>query len=241
MSAAPAQAQTEDVEVLVFGFGSNTEGESALFTVVAAGRPAHDVTVELTIGQEGDFLASGEAGKRRITVRGGREQQNFLVATRDDNRNEVDGVVKATINPGKGYYPSPDATTSIVWIRDNDAPVVEIAAGPAVVEGGTATFNLTADPRPARRLQVSLTVEDGDFSTAEQLGERTAWIETNGKGTLEVRTSADTLDEDDGFITATVDAGDDYEVGDSASATVEVTDRRRAHPENQAIRALRDR
>ncbi len=223
--AGAAQAQTpEDVEVLVFGNGTYTEGEPALFTVVTSGRPAHDVTVELTISQMGDFLASGESGKRRITVPGGRGQKSFSVATRDDNRNEADGVIFATINPRKGYFPGPYYGGAMVMVEDNDVPVVDIAAGPAIVEGDTATFKLTADPKPARRFQVSLTVQDGEFSPGDQLGKRLAWIETNGKGTLEVRTKADLLDEDDGFITATIEAGDNHEVGASASATVEVTD-----------------
>ena len=223
--AGAAQAQTpEDVEVFVFGNGTYTEGEPTLFTVVTSGRPAHDVTVELTISQVGDFLASGEAGKRRITVPGGKGQKSFSVATRDDNRNEEDGVIFATINPRKGYFPGPRYGGAMVRVEDNDVPVVDIAAGPAIVEGDTATFKLTADLKPARRFQVSLTVQDGEFSPGDQLGKRSVWIETNGKGTLEVRTWVDLIDEDDGFITATIEAGDNYEVGASASATVEVTD-----------------
>ncbi|MDE0157431.1 MAG: autotransporter outer membrane beta-barrel domain-containing protein [Gammaproteobacteria bacterium] len=225
VGAVPAQAQEEDVEVLVFGSGPYTEGESALFSVLASGRPAHDVTVELTISQEGDFLAGGEAGKRRITIPGGREQKNFYVATRDDSSNEADGVITATINPGQGYFASSDHGSAVARIQDNDIPVLGIAAGADITEGGTATFNLTADPRPASPLQVSLTVQqDGQFSPEEQLGKRTVTIGTNGRGALNVDTSADNVDEDDGFITATIDPGADYQVGSSAAATVNVTD-----------------
>ena len=238
VSVSGAQAQTQDEdepEALVFAWGPVTEGEEAYFTVVVAypssresrgRRLDRDVTVELTIAEEGNFLASGQAGKRRVTVLGsrGRDQAHFRVGTVNDNRNEANGVVSATVNPGKGYTLSADYGQATGLIRDNDVPVVDMAPGPAIAEGETATFSLTADPKPASPLQVSLTVQDGQFSPAEQLGQRTVTIGTNGRGTLQVGTADDAVDEDDGFITATIDPGAGYQVGTSASARVSVTD-----------------
>lgn len=234
MSETQAQTTNEDEpEALVFGHDPTSEGEDAFFTVIVS-HPAtpenrarkidEDVSVELTISERGKFLASGEAGTRRVTVRAGRDQTHFRVRTVDDNRNEPDGAVIATINPRKGYTTSPDYGTATVVLQDNDVPVVNIAAGAAIAEGETANFSLTANPKPAAPLSVSLTVEDGQFAANGQLGRRSVTIGTDGNGTLRVGTAKDAVDEDDGFITVTINPGADYLVGASASARVGVSD-----------------
>ena len=206
------------------------EGEKVRFYIVASGYTSDSagVTVEVNIGQQGNFLASGEAGKRRITI-GDSDQVSFVVRTVDDNRNEADGAVTASLLPGNGYTISHLAKSSVP-VKDNDLPVVSIAPGPSpVTEGDTATFRLTADPKPASPFAVSLRVRDGQFASGRQLGERTVTIGTDGKGTLEVVTEVDDLDEDDGTITATINApsqGEDppYRVGTASTASVSVTD-----------------
>ena len=102
-------------------------------------------------------------------------------------------------------------------------PVVTIAAGDAVTEGGDAVFTLTASPLPASPLAVSVSVAvAGDYGIAG--ASRTVTIPTTGSFALTLATADDSADEPDGSVTVTVTDGAGYTVGSSASGTVSVRD-----------------
>ena len=210
-----------------------TEGDTAFFYLL------HDyldqpVRVSVTFTQSGNYLGSGWAGRRTISLNTGRgwHQTSIRVPTVDDNRDEADGSITMTINPGSGYTIDPDYPATTVRMLDNDEPsitisdpAISIRAGSAVREGGTARFTLTANPRPASPLPVNVKVtQNGNFAASSQIGSRTVTIGTNGRGTLSVATTDDGVDEDDGSITVTVVDGAGYSVGSSTSVRVVVTD-----------------
>ncbi len=67
-------------------------------------------------------------------------------------------------------------------------PEVSITAGPAVTEGGDASFTLTASPAPAADLPVTVTVAgDGDYGSVT--GTRTVTTPTSGSVSFTVTTS----------------------------------------------------
>ena len=87
-------------------------------------------------------------------------------------------------------------------MSDNDEPpaiipVVGIASGDAITEGGDAVFTISANPAPASALTVTLTVADE--------GEKTVTIAG-------------------GETSATLQAGADYTLASSSTATVAVSD-----------------
>ncbi len=102
-------------------------------------------------------------------------------------------------------------------------PEISIAAGADITEGGDATFTVTATPKPAADLEVTVEVsQSGDYAST---GSQTITISTSGSQTLTVSTTNDTNDEADGSVTATVSTGTGYTVSASASAaTVAVSD-----------------
>ena len=203
-----------------------TEGEGALFTLVASPRPARPLRVSVTIAQTGAFAASGQTGRRTFTIPS-RGQASFTVGTADDGRNEAPGSVNVRVNPGSGYQLSSSARyrSTSVDVADNDRPVISISAGSKISEGRSASFTLSASPRPAAPIAVKVAVtQKGEFASQGQLGERTVTIGTDGRGSLGVATDSDTRDEDDGFITASLTGGQAYSVGTPASARVVVTD-----------------
>ena len=203
-----------------------TEGEAALFTLVASPRPVRPLRVSVTIGQTGLFAASGQTGRRTVTIPS-RGQASFTVGTADDGRNEAPGSVNVRVNSGSGYSVSGSShrRSASVDVADNDRPVISISAGSKVSEGRSASFTLSASPRPAAPIAVKVAVtQKGEFASQGQLGERTVTIGTNGRGTLSVATDSDTRDEDDGFITASLTGGPTYTVGTPASDRVVVTD-----------------
>ena len=208
-----------------------TEGGDAVFTVTASPAPSSNLDVSVTVSASGDYGAT--TGKRTVTVPT-TGSVTLTVGTTDDDADETDGSVTATVNAGSGYTVSSTQGAATVAVSDNDdapTPVVSVTAGSGVTEGGDASFTVTASPAPTANLDVSVTVsQSGDYGAAT--GRRTVTVPTTGSVTLTVGTTDDTTDETDGSVTATVNAGSGYTVSSSqGAATVGVADNDDAAPE----------
>ena len=143
------------------------------------------------------------------------------------------------VDPAEGdrcqWITSPTDLGSVPIADDADTPVdpedppvvqlvtpeLSLTAGPAITEGGTATFTLTASPAPASPLTVSLGVtEAGDFGATGA-----ATVTVSGATTsYPITTTDDAVDEADGTVTVTLEAGAGYTLGTPAAATVAVAD-----------------
>ncbi len=139
-SAAVAVRDNDEPAVSIAAGSSVTEGSSASFTVTASPVPAAPLDVTLTVGQSGDFAASGETGSRTVTVPV-TGNMTFEVATVDDGADEPDGSITATLGTGTGYTvaASPDNAATVA-VSDNDAA----SSGPTI-SIADATFNENAD------------------------------------------------------------------------------------------------
>ena len=214
------QQQTPEIAVTA-NAAAVTEGGDAVFTLTATPAPAADLQVDVTVAATGDYGIS--AGTRTVTIPTS-GSATLTLATTGDTTDEPDGSVTVTVADGSGYTVG-SAGSGTVAVRDDDAalPVVTLAAGAAVTEGGDAVFTLTASPAPAADLAVSVTVAaDGDYGLTA--GTQTVTIPTTGSAVLTLATTDDAADEPDGSVTATVQAGSGYTVGASASETVAVRD-----------------
>ena len=201
-----------------------TEGGDAVFTVSASPAPAANLAVSVTVSQSGDYGAT--TGQRTVTIPT-TGIATLTVGTTDDNADETDGSVTATVNAGSGYTVSSSQGAATVGVADDDdapTPVVSVTAGSGITEGGDAVFTVSASPAPASNLDVSVTVsQSGDYGATT--GKRTVTVPTTGSVTLTVGTTDDDADEADGSVTATVNAGSGYTVSSSqGSATVAVSD-----------------
>ncbi len=208
-----------------------TEGGDATFTVTASPAPSSNLDVSVTVSQSGDYGAT--TGRRTVTIPT-TGSVTLTVGTTDDDADETDGSVTATVNAGSGYTVSSSQGAATVGVADNDdapTPVVSVTAGSGITEGGDATFTVTASPAPSSNLDVSVTVsQSGDYGATT--GRRTVTIPTTGSVTLTVGTTDDDADETDGSVTATVNAGSGYTVSSSqGAATVGVADNDDAAPE----------
>ena len=105
--------------------GSSTisEGEEARFRLTATPRPAAPITVAVAITDSGDFLSSGQPNPRMVVI-GEAGTADFSVATQDDDIDEPDGAITATVETGTGYTVSDNDKMAEVEVRDNDAPAV---------------------------------------------------------------------------------------------------------------------
>ncbi len=170
-------------------------------------------------------IASRNGNTGIVTIPANAGSVTIPVMITDDSVDDDGETIMVRLTAISTYRPAtPDSVT--LTIRNHDPvpePEVSIAAGAGVTEGGDATFTLTADPAPTAPLDVSVTIAaEGEFGIAA--GERTVTIPVTGSYELTLATAGDGVDEPDGSVTATVDAGNGYTVGAASSGTVAIAD-----------------
>ncbi|MDE0222576.1 MAG: S8 family serine peptidase [Spirochaetaceae bacterium] len=210
--------------VSISGGAGVSEGGDVSFTLTASPVPAADLDVTVTIATVGDYGVT--AGSRTVTIPTS-GSQTLTIATAGDQTDEADGSVTATLVDGAAYDLGASKTATVAVSDDDDpppqTPVVSIAGGAGVSEGGRVTFTLTASPAPAADLDVTVTIAAvGDYGVAA--GNRTVTIPASGRVTLTIATTGDQTDEADGSVTATLVDGADYDLGTPKTATVTVSD-----------------
>ena len=210
---------TPDPEIAISGGAGITEGGTASFTISASPAPASPITVNLGVSQTGDFGATGAA-----TVSVNSATTTYTIATSDDQVDEADGSVTATVQSGTGYTVGTASTATVTVADDDDPPAtpeITISGGSGITEGGSATFTISASPVPASAITVNVGVsQTGDWDAS---GAATVSV-NSATTTYTIATSDDEVDEADGSVTATVQAGSGYTVGTTSTATVAVAD-----------------
>ena len=122
------------------------------------------------------------------------------------------------------------AATQVSSTYTMPVPTITIAAGTTpVTEGASAAFTLTRSGGPPGNPELTVNVsvtETQDMVAAADKGAKTVIFQANSAtAMLGVATVADSVDETDSVVTATVTANPaTYTVGTSSSATVTVTD-----------------
>ncbi len=124
-----------------------------------------------------------------------------------------------TATPTATPTPKPTATPT-----PTPTPAISVTGGSGVTEGSAATFTFKASPAPTSDLSVKVSIaQSGDYGVAT--GAKTVTIPTGGTATLSVPTTGDSVDEPDGSVTATINAGSGYTIsGNQGAATVSVSD-----------------
>ena len=230
VAGSPASATVpvkddDDPAVTVAAGGAVTEGGEALFTLTAVRAPSAPLAVSVTVAADGEYGVA--AGRRTVSIPT-TGSTVLRLATADDEADELDGAVSVTVTAGRGYRPG-DPASATVAVRDDDEPVVTIAARAAsVTEGDDARFAVTADRAPARALTVALIVSEtgaGDHVAAASEGPDSVTIARGAtEATFALATEYDGVDEPDSSAVVTVQAGEGYAVGSPASASVTVRD-----------------
>ena len=146
-------------EITIPGGSGITEGGSASFTISANPAPAGSITVNIGVSESGSFGASGPA---TITVSGA--SATYTVTTSNDNLDEPNGSVTATVQSGTGYTVGTPSTAS-VNVADDDNP-----APPA--------YSHTCQPG---KTGSNHSLTDTPLTITESNGVRTLRIPENGK------------------------------------------------------------
>ena len=87
--------------VTISAGGGVTEGTSATFTVTASVMPSSNLTVNVSVTDNGSFI-SGVA-PTTVTINPGSTSATLTVATDDDSTDEVNGTITAEVTTGSGY------------------------------------------------------------------------------------------------------------------------------------------
>ena len=201
-------------------------GANGRYTVALATDPGGAVTVTPSVEDPG---AAAVSGALSFTSANWRAPQTVVVSALDDADADDEAVtISHRVSGYPGVASGPDVA---VTVTDDDVdlgdPVVSIAAGQAIEEGGLATFTLTAAPPPRAPFNVNVTVTDsGGFAAFGQAGARPVPIGVGGTATLTVATVDDLDREADGEITATIGPGGGYATAEwpGNRAAVEVAD-----------------
>ncbi|MCY4168734.1 MAG: hypothetical protein OXE82_10695, partial [Rhodobacter sp.] len=205
-----------------------SEGDTVDFTIKAdeVAKVSFEVCVGVTDshGGKGDFLAPQNEGRQCVNFPAGQSSVTFSVPTVDDDvAEETDDLVIYLLG-GSGYFTK--ERLRYVRVFDNDGaavPVVNIPESAGATEGGSATFTLTALPRPTSDLTVRVRVTSrGDYGVAT--GYRNVTIPPSGTATLSVGTTDDSVDEPNGRVAVFLSAGDGYTVGSLAARSVDILD-----------------
>ena len=142
--------------------GSVDEGGIAEFVLTATPRPLANITVNVQVESDGDFAASGETGSRPVAL-GAAGQATLTVSTRNDETDEPDGAITATIVNGQNYtVATPPSHAASVAVRDDDDPPPPASAvsfltprSSAAEHDGTLSVTIQLDPPPATTIPLT--------------------------------------------------------------------------------------
>ncbi len=225
--------------------GPVAEGAEVAFTLTAAAAPSttFDVFVNVADAPGSDFLAAADEGQRRVQLRAGATSASFKVRTVADRNDEPDGAIAASLAAVPAVYTVGSPASASVQVTDDDGggvapapPVVTIAGGGPVAEGADAAFTVRRTGDASAALTVLLSVSEAagggrDFVAAGNEGfKRVAIPAGSAEAAYAVPTVDDGADEPNGAVTVALRADDAYELGDPASAAVEVRDNDGAPP-----------
>ena len=237
VSAPPPPPDTPVVSIA--GGGAVTEGGDAIFTLTTSPAPTSIISVSVTVGQTGEFAASRQIGTRMVTV-GTSGTASFTVSTDDDDVDEPDGTITATVQAGTGYAPHGTDASASVTVNDNDTEandddptaVSTLALADATVsEGEPVTVRLTVTPPAPQALTITWRTRPGTATAGTDYPSEATGTVTIPAGaataTFTLATTADRIAEPSETFTVTL-AGDlpaHVTVADGgATATITIED-----------------
>ena len=142
----------------------------------------------------------------------------------DDEADEADAALTLTLRPGAGYDRG-DPSAATVTVRDDELPVVTVAAvAEQVAEGSAAAFTLTRSGDPSATLEVPVAVTDASSALANAAPSTVTFRAGDAEAVLRLATADDATVEADTAVTLTLREGAGHVLGEPSSATVTVRD-----------------
>ncbi|MCY3538017.1 MAG: hypothetical protein OXH24_10215, partial [Cyanobacteria bacterium MAG IRC3_bin_20] len=107
--------------VSIAGGSSVTEGGTATFALTASPAPSAAITVNVNVTDSGSFASNGQTGSRTVTV-GTSGTATLEVTTVNDNTDEPNGVIGASVRAGDGYGMAVPISATVSVLDDDVAP-----------------------------------------------------------------------------------------------------------------------
>ena len=118
---------------------SVAEGSDVVFTISSTDMPAGGLAVPVTVSQMGNYAASGATGERTVNIPAGGSTVKFTVASDNDNTDEDDGSITATIGTLPATHAAGTMNSATVAVTDDEGmPLLQFP-------GKTVTVADTAD------------------------------------------------------------------------------------------------
>ena len=179
------------------------EGNSVVVTVILSAAPGSEVTVPLTVTEQGGATSADYSGvPASVTFGPDERDQTFTVsATQDVVDDDEESVVIGFGTLSDGVSEGGVGNTT-VDIRDDDDPAVVVSFGSAtytVAEGGTVEVTVTLSADPERTVTIPMTkVNQGTASDADYSGVPSSVVFASGETERSIIFSAtqDTIDDD---------------------------------------------
>ena len=199
------------------------EGESAEYTVTLQARPLSNVTLQVN----GGGAVSPSPSRLIFTPSNFSTPQTVTLTGIQDNDAENDEVgVTHSISSSDADYRALTPEPIAVTVIDDDSAVAISSAQQSVNEGESIEFTLTRTGNIDGAITATVNVSQrGSYLASGQPGSRTVDIAAGvTTETITVATDNDTVQENPGSVTATVQGGTGYFVGTPRFATVSVAD-----------------
>ncbi len=227
----------------VRGEAAVTEGETARFTVTAFPPPVDPITINYTVTQQGDFVASGDLGQKHDNdglIMDDTGRAVITVPTVQDEVDEANGSVTVTLNNGDGYTVSSAGSGSVTVLDDETSTAYfgQVSCpdcGETVGEDvGVANVEVTVWPAPATDLAINYTIDTtvtdaatpGDDFRINGSGRASGSV-TVRAGESKVNIPVQVIDDPDSEnaeeVVITIADGEGYELGDSTKLTYTLT------------------
>ena len=203
-------------EISIASDGDVTEGTDATFTLTASPKPTANLDVTVEVTQSGDFITTG-SHTVTITTSG---TATLTVPTTNDNIDEVDGSVTATISTGTEYRVSTTAGAATANVADDDISEISITADGDITEDEWAYFRLKGTagvPVNGVRVNVSWVGEPMVLGGVTP-GVNTVDLDGNGEAVIVVRTQGDTVQEPHGLVSVRLESASHYDIDQNAAA-----------------------
>ena len=193
-----------------------SNGETSLYVEWSAptntGPPINDYDVQYRVGSSGPFTDADHTGTAtQTTISNLDPDTTYEVQVRAKNAEGTSGWSES----GTGSTDAPLVSTVTI------APLEDVDS---VGEGQLVPFTLTAKPAPTTELKVKVSVTETGSFLASVIPTDVTIAPGSSTALLTLQTTNDMIDEENGTVTATVEAGAGYTVGNPSSASVTVRD-----------------
>ena len=193
-----------------------TEPDSAQFQLTSPTASTSGFVVRVSLAQTGSVLGLAE-GIVQISMPAGQRQKVFTVDSQNDDIDEVDGTIIATLE----HDNAPTATYTVtsvlqnqsasVVVRDDDGlPIISITHVTAsVTEGSPARFKISSPTASSANLPIRFNISQRGNVLQQAVGIDVETLLAKKKElTFEIATLADNIDEEDGRISISLLADD---------------------------------